>query len=88
MRELAELREAVVSALPTPPAEVNGLDVDDLADSNLLDTTAAAERFNYDRHTLARWCRTEALGVRRGGRWLVRPEASAAPQWRLIGPSG
>src|SRR5262245_38416078 len=72
MAELAELRaELVAVSLPASAAEGNGLDVDDLADTNLLDTTSAQERFGYDRHTLARWCRMEGLGVRRGGRWLV-----------------
>ena len=69
LSELAEIRRQVAALLP--PVEENGLDADDLADGNLLDTTSAAERFSYDRHTLARWCRMEGLGIRRGGRWWV-----------------
>jgi hypothetical protein len=75
MSELLELRAMVAGA------EGNGLDaepqrhgdavVDDLADSNLLDTTSAQERFGHPRNTIAKWCRMEGLGVRRGGRWLV-----------------
>jgi hypothetical protein len=56
---------------PVPAPDGNGLDAADLADGNLLDTHAAQERFGYPRNTLARWCRIEGLGVRRGGRWLV-----------------
>ena len=74
---LPELRAVVVASLPAPAADERGTynlptpGDDDLADSNLLDTTSAAERFNYPRNTLAKWCRTEGVGVRRGGRWLV-----------------
>jgi hypothetical protein len=46
-------------------------DADDLADACLLDTTSAQERFGHPRNTLAKWCREEGLGVRRGGRWLI-----------------
>lgn len=44
---------------------------DDLADEHLIDTHSAAARFNYPTNTLAKWCRTEGLGVKRGGRWLI-----------------
>src|SRR5262245_35346516 len=72
LAELAELRAAVADAEAAERRNsYTPSEVDDLADGNLLDTTSAAARFNYDRHTLARWCREEAIGVRRGGRWLV-----------------
>ena len=45
--------------------------VDDLAPEQLLDTTAAQERFGYPQDTIRKWCRTEGLGVMQGGRWLV-----------------
>ena len=45
--------------------------VDDLAAGQLLDTTAAQERFGYPQDTICKWCRTEGLGVLQGGRWLV-----------------
>ena len=66
----------MAASLPEPADEkgvgtVDPLGADDLADGSLLDATAAAERFGYDRHTLARWCRTEGLGIRQGGRWWV-----------------
>jgi hypothetical protein len=76
MAELAELRAEVVASLPAP--EGNGLDVDDLAPENLLDTHAASARFGFPRDTIAKWCREECLGVKVGGRWL----ASAANRWR------
>jgi len=71
IRALQALRDEMASAMPTPSAEGSSLDADDWADSNLLGTTLAAERFNYDRHTIARWCKAEGLGIRNGGRWLV-----------------
>jgi len=46
------------------------VEADDLADGNLLDTTAAQERFGYPRDTIALWCR-QGCGVKRGGRWLA-----------------
>jgi hypothetical protein len=66
---LAELRAELVAFLPAPAAEGNGLDADDLTPENLLDTTAAQERFRYPRDTIALWCR-QGCGVKRGGRWL------------------
>jgi hypothetical protein len=48
---LAELRAELVAFLPAPAAEGNGLDADDLTPENLLDTTAAQERFGYPRDT-------------------------------------
>jgi hypothetical protein len=69
LTELGAVRDELRGFLASSAAVGNGLD--DLSDANLIDTTSAQERFNYDRHTLARWCRTEGLGVRRGGRWLV-----------------
>jgi hypothetical protein len=67
---LARFR-AELAALVPPPA-VNGAgDADDLADGSLLDTTSAAARFGYPQDTIRKWCRTEDLGVMRGGRWLV-----------------
>lgn len=71
LREVAALRDEVQASLPVPAAAGNGLDVDDLAEQNLIDTTSAQERFGFPRNTLAKWCRTEGLGVMRGGRWLV-----------------
>jgi hypothetical protein len=59
-----------------PPAakgmdSVHTLADDDLSPEHLLDTTSAQERFGHPRNTLAKWCREEGLGVRRGGRWLI-----------------
>jgi hypothetical protein len=65
--ELQALRDEIAAADPSDNCPE---DIDDLSDGNLIDTHSAAERFNYDRHTLARWCR-EGCGVKRGGRWLV-----------------
>lgn len=68
--ELQAIRAEVAATLPAPvPAD--GLDADDLAPEHLLDTTSAVERFNYPRQTIARWCRTEGVGIRKGGRWMV-----------------
>jgi Protein-L-isoaspartate(D-aspartate) O-methyltransferase (PCMT) len=57
--ELARFRVG----LPAPVAEGNGLDVDDFAPDSLLDTTSAQERFGFPRNTIAKWCRTEGVGV-------------------------
>ena len=84
LSELAELRAELVALMP--PAEVNGLDADDLADGNLLDTTSAAARFGFPQNTIRKWCRTEDLGVMRGGRWLVSVSAAAAAHQREINP--
>ena len=51
---------------------------DDLADGNLLDTHAAQERFGYPQDTIRKWCRTEDLGVMRGGRWKMNQLAAQA----------
>lgn len=69
--ELVELRAEVGAS--QPPAEGNGLDRDeasDLSPDNLLDTTAAAARFNHPQDTIRAWCR-QGDGIRQGGRWLV-----------------
>jgi hypothetical protein len=74
MAELAALRAAVAGGSTIVEAEAGGTIVppaDDLADGNLLDTHAAQERFGYPQDTIRKWCRTENLGVMRGGRWLV-----------------
>lgn len=73
LAELAALRAAVAGA---EAADEKGMHIvhtpaDDLSDANLLDTHSAAARFNYPTNTLAKWCRTEGLGVKRGGRWLI-----------------
>src|SRR5262249_42828178 len=65
LAELQAIRDEVAASLPAPAAEGN--DLDDLAADNLLDTTSAQERFGYPRNTLAKWCRTEGVGVLRGG---------------------
>ena len=67
--ELAELRAQVAAS--TPPT-CNGLDAsDDFAPEHLIDTHAAAERFSHPRDTVAKWCREDGCGIRRGARWLV-----------------
>jgi hypothetical protein len=71
LAELRAIRDELVASMPPPAAEGNGLDANDLEPDNLLDTTSAQERFGHPRNTIAKWCRTEGLGVRRGGRWLV-----------------
>ncbi len=42
----------------------------DFAPHNLLDTWAAAARFNHPQDTVRKWCR-QGDGKRIGGRWLV-----------------
>ena len=74
--ELLELRAEVAAEMPDvghfqPLQTGNGLDADDLSPEHLLDTHAAQERFGYPQDTIRKWCRTEGLGVMRGGRWLV-----------------
>ena len=61
MREVAALRDEVAASLPPPVAEGNGLDVDDLAEANILDTWAASIRFGFPRDTIAKWCREARL---------------------------
>ena len=71
MAELVELRAEVVAMMPVETL-YNVQDIaDDLADGSLLDTHSAAARFGYAQDTIRKWCRTEGLGVMRGGRWLV-----------------
>jgi hypothetical protein len=73
-RAVLELRAELAGARATDDergTHAVSTPADDLADGNLLDTTSAQERFGYPRNTLAKWCRTEDLGVLRGGRWLV-----------------
>ena len=71
MAELAALRAEIFATV----AKNVGDDVvshdNDLSEANLLDTHSASARFNYPPNTLAKWARTEGLGVKRGGRWLV-----------------
>lgn len=71
--ELAALRDEVAASQNAPANEAGHGDglADDLAAENLLDTSAAQERFGYPRNSLARMCREEGLGVRQGGRWMV-----------------
>jgi hypothetical protein len=70
IRELQVVRAELASQLPAVAADrADG--VDDLAPENLLDTCAAQERFGFPADTIRKWCRTEGLGVMRGGRWLV-----------------
>jgi hypothetical protein len=74
LAELLELR-AEVGALSgadnlVPPDSGNGLDAD-LAPDNLLDTTAAAARFNRPADTIRYWCRQEGCGVKIGGVWMA-----------------
>ena len=70
LTELQAIRAEVEASLPAAAARGDGL-ADDLAPEHLIDTTSAQERFGYPRNTIAKWCRTEDLGVMRGGRWLV-----------------
>ena len=67
--ELAELRAEVAGLFHGVPNLPD--DADDLAADNLIDTHSAQERFGFPRNTLAKWCRTEDLGVLQGGRWLI-----------------
>jgi hypothetical protein len=74
--ELSALRDEVAAfdgtIVPSNPA------ADDLSDGNLLDVSSAQERFGLPADQLRRWAREtagteQAIGVRRGGRWLVDP---------------
>ena len=69
MAELAELRAEVAGS--HQHGENLPDDADDLAPEHLLDTHSASARFGYPQDTIRKWCRTEDLGVMRGGRWLV-----------------
>jgi hypothetical protein len=66
LAELQAIRAEVATAGTIVPPDNGLVDADDL-----LDTTSAAARFGFPRDTIAKWCREENLGVRRGGRWLV-----------------
>jgi hypothetical protein len=67
------LEQRVAAMLPPAPPEPEQPDDggdDDLAPHNLIETTAAAERWGFPRDTIARWCR-DGAGEKRGGRWLA-----------------
>ncbi|WHO79692.1 hypothetical protein [Rhizobium leguminosarum] len=67
------LREKMASVSePEPKLEA----ADDFPDYDLLDTTAAAERFGIPRDRLTRWAREtegrpDAIGKKVGGRWMI-----------------
>jgi hypothetical protein len=71
LAELLELRAAVANDLHPVIVVPRDNDGDDLSDSNLIDSIAAQERFGHPSDSIRKWCRTEGLGVKRGGRWLV-----------------
>jgi hypothetical protein len=71
LREVLELRAELAASLPVEPGDNITTLADDLADGNLLDTHAAQERFGYQRDTIAKWCRTDGIGVKIGGRWMA-----------------
>ena len=84
-RELAVLLSPPAAEMPSDLGTSVPDDADDFAAEQLVDTTSAGARFGLHRHTVARWCRTEGVGVRRGGRWLVSIPRLRA---RLNGMSG
>jgi len=64
--------EAALASNPKPPS--NG--ADDFSDFNLLDSCSASARYTCPQDQLRRWCRESAnsesaIGIRRGGRWLI-----------------
>ena len=67
--ELEALRGDVLRLSEDAPKEPGADAGDDFAPHNLLDTWAAAARFNYPQDT-RKWCR-EGCGQRVGGRWMV-----------------
>ena len=73
LAQLTELRaELLTEHVPNFSAlSDEATDVDDFNELNLIEVTAAAERFAYPANTIRHWCRNGGDGVRRGGRWLV-----------------
>ncbi len=72
-RELAALRDEVASDLSgREPGQLSSLsDAADLSPEMLINSIAAQERFGHPSDSIRKWCRTEGLGVKRGGRWMV-----------------
>jgi len=59
-----------------PEQEADDDDDDDFPAHDLLDTSAAAERFGIPRDRLTRWAREtdghpDAIGKKVGGRWMI-----------------
>jgi hypothetical protein len=44
---------------------------DDFSEHNLIECSAASERFGLPQDKIRRWCRTSGIGKRCGGRWRV-----------------
>ncbi len=71
--ELRQLRVEVQRLVEDDLGNAEVIDndpADDFAPCNLIDTWAAAARFNYPQDTVRKWCR-QGCGKRVGGRWLV-----------------
>jgi hypothetical protein len=88
MRELVELRSAVVASMPAPATSGNGLDPDpgaDFALHNLIDPASAQIRFAIPQNTLRKWARNGWHGAggrhpaRRGGQPRCAPMATSRP---------
>jgi hypothetical protein len=76
LTRLDRIMAEITAGTIVPP--VNGLEADDLSETNLIDTHAAAARFGYPRDTVALWCR-QGCGVKRGGRgWRASRGCSGA----------
>ena len=64
-----DLHERMADATePEPAPDVTD---DDFAPCNLIELPLAAQRFAIAKDKLRRWCRSDGLGVLRGGRWMV-----------------
>ncbi len=58
------------NALAEQPSADASDPADDFAAHNMIDTWAAAARFDYPQDTVRKWCR-QGCGRRVGGRWMV-----------------
>ncbi|MBB4522272.1 MULTISPECIES: hypothetical protein [Rhizobium] len=67
---LQTLRERMANAGSEPEPAPHVAD-DDFALGNLIELPLAAQRFEVSKDKLRRWCRTDGIGVLRGGRWMV-----------------
>lgn len=68
-------QEAVLRQMRAHRAALDDLmddeDAGQFDEADLIDVAAAAERFDRLPDTIRNWCRTERIGVKRGGQWRV-----------------
>jgi hypothetical protein len=69
----ADRLRAIAAQLIAEAELLERQDVDPEQDgaADLIESWQAERRFEIPQDTLRKWCREDACGVKRGGRWLV-----------------